>query len=345
MSREALTTIVFPLQTSVELFRDPEAPTAHARAKHAAVLYERLIFEEGIYEMTFIDGGGSNAFWRPATDATNEELRDARVLHETGTPFQLSMGVQSARGVPAPPEKMRVMMQGPVSRHYVAEWESLLRELAPLKPDWVETFVCPDHALPQLMRDELRDLNWEASRDQQLLPGADTFLRDFTFQAFNRDALAASRLGGVFNITSLFTPMLTTAGVSLDSPGDRALEIWVPGLGGLPWEAILEFRQHPGAAEARHRLRELEREAGQGEIGRLKVAQHVTDDLIAAVEDMKPRFGIETVRQVLQTGVGILVPAAAPLSSLMEAGVKSRRHRRSWRAALMRLRQRSSERF
>jgi hypothetical protein len=42
-----LATIFFPLRTSVELFQEPASPKAVARAKQAAILYDRLVFEGG----------------------------------------------------------------------------------------------------------------------------------------------------------------------------------------------------------------------------------------------------------------------------------------------------------
>src|SRR5688500_9603431 len=130
---EEPTRLYFPLRTSVELFRDPASPAAEVRAKQGAVLYEEIAFESGAFEVTITTTGGVSQRWRPTEELADEDLRDARQIHEQGTPFSLSIGIQPAKGVCAPPEAMRVgrrstmrtIVGGDVSRHYVAEWESV----------------------------------------------------------------------------------------------------------------------------------------------------------------------------------------------------------------------------
>ncbi len=41
--------ILFPLRTGVELFADPSMSEAVARAKQAAVFYDEVVFEIGLY--------------------------------------------------------------------------------------------------------------------------------------------------------------------------------------------------------------------------------------------------------------------------------------------------------
>ena len=97
MADEPTTALFFSLRTSVELFRDPDSPIAELRAKQGAILYERLIFERGLFDAT-LTPNGSQQMWRPGEDASDEELRAARVLHEEGAPMQMAMGKQPARG-------------------------------------------------------------------------------------------------------------------------------------------------------------------------------------------------------------------------------------------------------
>jgi hypothetical protein len=49
--------IIFPLRTSVELFRDPMSVIAPTRAKEAAILYDELVFEAGLYEIGITEQG------------------------------------------------------------------------------------------------------------------------------------------------------------------------------------------------------------------------------------------------------------------------------------------------
>ena len=55
----------------------------------------------------------------------------------------------------------------------------------------------------------------------------------------------------VFNVTGLFAPMIYRRGGTIDYPGGEALDIVVPHLGSLPWEAVMDFRDHQGSCEAR----------------------------------------------------------------------------------------------
>lgn len=344
MAEDAPTTLMFPLRTSVELFRDPASPAAEVRAKQGAVLYDRLIFEGGLFDAT-ITTGGSNSWWKPGADASDAELREARQLIEEGGPMQLAVGKQPSQGVAAKPEDMHVMMQGNVTRHYVAEWESVLRSLERLKPDWVERFDLPNYAIPPEAKREIGKLNFSCLGDKQLMPEADPWTRDFTYKAFHHDAVIASRAGAAFNITSQFEPMLGRAGVNGISRGEMALEVWASNLSELPWETVLEFREHPGAEEARAKLRDLEDKARETEPQsleglRVQVGNEITDALTGVIEELRPRVGLEAVRQTLHTGVSILVPIAAPAASLAEVARQSRRFARSWHAALMTLRRR-----
>ena len=49
--------MLFPLRTGVELFADPGMPEAGARAKQAAVLYDEVVFETGLYEVSIAETG------------------------------------------------------------------------------------------------------------------------------------------------------------------------------------------------------------------------------------------------------------------------------------------------
>ena len=113
------TSIFFPLRTSVELFEDRTSPAAVVRAKVAAVLYDRVIFEMGMFDAT-ISSGGSFALWRPPDALTPDVRKRARQVIPLGEPVTFAIGKQEAQGVPAPPEAMRVVSarraQRPVHR-------------------------------------------------------------------------------------------------------------------------------------------------------------------------------------------------------------------------------------
>jgi len=302
---------MFPLRTSVELFRDPVSPEARLRAKQGAVLYERLVFETGLFDAT-ISEGGSFHLWRPGEGVGDEEWREARTLVEEGSPMQVAFGVQPAKGVEPKAEDMQVMMEGPISRHYVAEWESVIRELEPLNPDWVETYTLPDQAVPRELKREIGELNFSCLGDRDVLPGVPSFLRQFIYKSFHHDSVIAEHQDAAFNVTSQFAPMIGDAAAE-GVAGDAALEVWAPGLAKLPWERVIEFRDHPGSEDARARLRELElkaRSEGPSELGDLKtrIGDEVATMLTQVIQDLRPKFGLDAVQEALETGVSTLVP-------------------------------------
>lgn len=161
------------------------------------MLYEKLIFERGLFDAS-ITPNGSHQTWRPGDDVPDEELRSARMLHEEGTPIQIAAAVQPARGIPADPRNARIILPGEISRHYVAEWESVLRELAPYEPDWVDVLTLPGHEIPREMRREIGQLDCGYLGDKDFLPDADSFLRNFTYKAFNHDSVIARDIGAAF---------------------------------------------------------------------------------------------------------------------------------------------------
>jgi hypothetical protein len=338
---DAPTRLLFPLRTSVELFRDPDSPAAAIRAKQGAVLDDEIAFETGAFEIT-VTTDGSWQEWRPAQHLSDEELRAARHIHETGASFSLMAAKQPAKGVPAPPDAMRTIIQGGITRHYVAEWESVIRELGPLEPKWASVFpITDDYLRASGLDQEIRRRDFECMSDR-LKPGPDSVLRNWIYQAFNRDAVVAESRASTLNATSLFLPVVERAGVEPVMSGEHALQIVAPNLGHVPWDAVCEFRDHTGCREAREKLRSVEQRALADDPAdlaefRLRLGQEMTHDYMLAFDDMKPSLGLDAFRQALTTTVSTFVPPVGPMAGLMETKYRQWEHQRSWRTALMKL--------
>ncbi len=171
------------------------------------------------------------------------------------------------------------------------------------------------------------------------------FERDFIYKAFNRDSSIAAELGAAFSLTPLFDEMVERRSVQPVRAGDKALSILVPNVGALPWETVLEFREHPGSQEAREMLRGFEQRAGDSEAaGALEylrsISQQVAGAYAQALEDQRPRLGDELAKEAVKAGVSF-VPAVGPLVEKTATAAQlmrsERRQRRSWTAAIMRL--------
>jgi hypothetical protein len=107
--------IFFPLRSAVELFSDPRSPGAVTKAKEAAILYDELIFETGLLDVS-ITSKGSISFWNPPESMTPDLLERTRQIDAVGSPMVLAFGTEQEPGVPA--EKMEVVFEGQVSNAY-----------------------------------------------------------------------------------------------------------------------------------------------------------------------------------------------------------------------------------
>ncbi len=337
--------IFFPLKTGVELFEDRDSPEAVTRAKEAAVLYDEVIFEDGLYDATITPNGSTN-FWTPPSQMTPDRLRGTRRPIKLGGSMYLAMGAERTPGEPA--EQMSIIFEGRVSARYVSEFYSgIIQDLAEFEPSWARKVTVGGSDTAAALGDEIyqviRRLNFEDLGDRDLMSGVEGFLRDFIYQSFNRDSVLAAALEASFNVTPLFAPMVAHRGVQPDLAGSEALAVLVPDLSIVPWEAVIEYREHPGSAEARERLREFERLAQEDEPETAydflrKVSQEVNRAYRAAMVDLAPSLPEGIVREILLTAistVSVVGPVVEKAASLGAAALDAQRFNRSWIAALM----------
>jgi hypothetical protein len=279
--RERPSCVFFGLPSSLELFEDRTFPAAVTRAKEAALLYDKVLFEIGLLDVTVGPRGGMS-MWHPPESLTAEFRERARQPTKLGAPMTIAIGSEDTPGVPA--TDMHPVVHTAISRAYVAEFHTgILDELLPLSYDWVDTIIVPNtipHGDP--VGDLIRRQNNVDRSDKELLRHLGTFERDLVYQSFNRDATVAAHLDAAFTTTPLFEPMIARRGVRIDRPGDQALAIAVPNLGSASWVAITEFREHPACRDARNMLRGFEERAIESEpadaVAYMRtIAQQVTD--------------------------------------------------------------------
>jgi hypothetical protein len=337
--------LFFPLRTSVELFPDPSSVAATARAKEAVVLYDRVVFEAGLFEIN-ITGGGSFENWRGPDALTLEDLAHSRELPSPGSSFTILVGKESSRGVPAPQEAMRPVLSAPLAQSYVAEWHSgVIEELVKLKPGWAGWTELPDQGeamteLSPVVKDTRRAIE-RATDDIDI----DRAVKRFAQGALARDAVVAASIGAAFNVTSLFEPLIAGTGAQPEPSGRVALDILVPDVGKLPWEAIAEYREHAGSQEARGKLQEFEeRVAAAGPDDPLEfqrgVFHEISRELFAVIADLEGTLTKELAGEAVKTGVSfipVIGPFLGPGASLIQAVAEEVQERRTWYAALMKL--------
>jgi len=329
---------LFPLRTSVEWFDDPASPAIEGRVKQAAVLYEELLFEDGFVEIDITDGGAMR-MWHPSESATEERLAEANRRIEAGAPIILSMGKQPARGAPAAPEDMRVMMAGSLRQRYVAElMYSVMSRFAEYNDGWAQvTFT--GNLQPNDFDRFLSHRSTRALWDKGLMPElreSDPWLRDFVAKAFDRDAALADRLEATFNVSPLFRPMLAARRPeSVEASAEAALTYLFPDVSDLPWEVVMEFRQHDAAGEARARLQAAIRRAQQD--GITAADNQLTRDMVFADKDVRRRHSL--AERLTKMAVSVVPVAGGALSEGAGAAAESARGKQDWVAALRLLRQ------
>jgi len=341
--------VFFGLSTAVELFKDPRSAQAVTRAKEAALLYDRVIFEIGMLDVT-VGEGGSSSFWIPPDGITDERRARARIPTEVGSPFSLSFGKQEAFGVPVHEEDMVTMISTNVTHAYVAEFHTgILDETHPLELDWVEVAELPTtFSADDDLGKAIRAADFQDWTDKQLMPDRQKFERDLIYKSFNRDVTVANAIGATISVTPLFNPMIQHRGLPLERSGDKALNILVPNLSALSWEAVDDFRSHPGCSEARAMLRMFESNVAELEpdddVAQIQtLAAEITGVYQQALNDSRTRLGRELADEALKTSVA-MVPGVGPIAekaaTVTQIAREWNRERRSWTAAIFELNRR-----
>lgn len=332
----------FPLRGGVELFADPAMPEAVARAKEAAVLYDEVVFEPGLYEVSIAQDGSWDG-WTPPEELTDELLARSRQVQAPGTSFSVAMGPQSGR-------EMFSVIDSPLVVAYVSEYHTgILDELVRFSPNWVKLVTLGSNPFPMntdpgaLWRRRQR----QDRSDESLMPegrrARHRFKREWIIKAFNQDAVASSLIGASFNPTSLFDSLARHRAANVPRDGREALSILVPNVGVLPWEAVVEFREHGGSAEARALLGEFEeraaREHPEDATAFLRsVARDVAGAMASAYEAQRRSLPEQLVEEAARFAIDLIPlygPIASGAASLEAIASDALEQRRAWTAALM----------
>lgn len=112
----------------------PSKPRRGHEGEEAAVLYDELIFEVGLLDVSITPNGGAS-FWNPPEAMTPELLDRSRRVNAVGSPMTLAIGEEDEPGVPA--REMRIFVEGQISNAYIAEFHTgILDDLAAFEPGW-----------------------------------------------------------------------------------------------------------------------------------------------------------------------------------------------------------------
>jgi hypothetical protein len=372
-------TFFLSLNASLQELHRPRGFSEVALAKQASILADTLLVETGL---VFIetDGWMSNSADMPyhMLDQPASSLAAIRNF----TPG-LNRGLIGAPGgklryAPVPSERPDERMHGPIIARWAAEFHTaVLSELARLDADWyvpirfgsadekllifeqpMNTIFSEARGAPDSWRRHRSKENYteflaavrsvapNVGLPSNVTDHSRTTLEEFgaatLTNAFQRAAIQALALGAQFAPSNA---VAASQGDLRRLQGAAVLDLLVPNVTELPWEAICEFREHRGATEARHLIGEFERRAARagpedGVEYLRSISRDVNHALFDAVAQLRPRLPRTMAEQIASTAVGF-VPLIGPVASLFpgwtRAAADAQAYSRSWVAALLTL--------
>jgi hypothetical protein len=374
---------LFSLATGLEIAVGQSGLEAVERAKLASVLFDEVVIESGLHVVEMSADEPSMIRRLSAKHICLDMLEHSRTV-ERGAKVGLAIRTTDADtelyvGTDLPRLEDAVYFEREVAFRYVSEYHSnLLNELAHLGADWVsvieinrsksgsEVAACSLGTLPsqrpgalpfskvrinpdaaQQLIDELakadrRDSSHSNTSVTEAAPHELMLAEDL------REAVSVGRqLDAIPAVSMAFRQVALERGVSIRMPGAESLGFLVPNFSHLPWEAIARFRDHPGAVEARGRLREFESAATASDAGDAltqKTGQAVTEALLAVTKDLSPKLPDELRGPITASTVG-LVPIVGQYASLavsmgdiISALSRHQAYEGSWVAAILDLR-------
>ena len=332
----------FPLRTNVEYFASPEGfLTLEGRIKQASLLYDTIICEGGMYIAT-IGHMGSVDMWKPPADITDEELYQS--FRPSGGEYYFAVG-------PSGSKQRYIIQSGSVERRFRSEFHSLLKNIGPQIPEWIQIKT---YGLTQEANDLVSRLTEQNIRNPEIvIPEGGLWLRRRIISNLNHDLILIRNLQSAASMDPLHMPILQKKISGLQSAhGFLSLEVAIPDFSGLSWEVIAEVRQHKAIMEFRHKMAQVESyartslpNADQNQLLD-QISQLITDELLTEIRNLMPKT-TSTARNVIINLLSGLLPypfgtVPAIGSSIAEIS-KQLKAEDSWVTVFMRLRATSSE--
>lgn len=385
---------LFSVPTGLESVGAATTRSTVARAKQASVLFDEIVVESGLKLMEMSAEGIAAVIQRGPGSLSEALLRESRQVPEHAkhgiAVVPREGGVEIYVGTNLPRIDEAFYVERELTGRYVGEYHTgILQDLAKLQAPWVrvvdikrphegsleiddgELTTLPEHGdiddlITKIRMDseqavalgkELQDPP-EGSGAGTESPGEQE-LADYSAKGLLSADLAEAielgdRLDAVPALSGAFAEVASERGVPVGLPGVEALGFIVPNFSALPWEAVAEFRDHPGAIEAREKLREFDAAAeargGSQTVEAVRATgRAVTTGLLGAVDDLAPKLPDEIGKHLASTSVG-LIPVVGQYASLalsvgdMIAALReSERFDQSWVAAVFELRESAVE--
>jgi hypothetical protein len=328
----------FPLRSNVGYFDSPqEYLSLIGRIKQASLLYDYLVFEEGIYTATVWDSGVFD-YWMPpdrVSDATLDKMRDS--FKPTGD--ESALWIQPAGGQPV------ALFSGEVHRRFHCEFHSALRRLDAEDLPWIRTqsFELTDTGkrLANIIKNDLEGYFNEIGTP------INQFLKSKMVSNLSHDLAIISGMQAPASIDAMYAPILYKRSQVQPAPGFSALHVALPNVSDLDWEQILELRDQECLVQFRQKLISLESlvtqmiDAGVIDEANYQIALHqaMMDELLKELASALPKLGAVIGGAVLDLLINsIPIPGVSTAISAMRGAASVDESRKSWVTAFLKLR-------
>jgi hypothetical protein len=337
---QSSSTFYFPLRTNVQYFAAPESfLSLEQRVKQALILYDRIVFESGLY-VGLMGPDGAFDFHVPA------HMRDTQSRSTSlGRQPDLGFSVWIQPGGPGTAPQQVIASSTEYS--ITAEFDGFIRKL--VEEFGVEGVEVSDTHISQNGKGRAKRLatSYLRSADAVLPEGSD-FSQSRIVQNLFQDLLVASALGYAMGIDSLHAPILNrlvrTEGGLLHATGFSALEFQVPNAASLSWEQIADLRKDSAIVNFRqkllrveHKVREALPDGSEAEV-QLEIGKILNKELIKEVQARMAPTGWKLARGVVAQIAGGLIQPIGTIQTAYSVGkdvVDSIKEQRSWLAVLM----------
>jgi hypothetical protein len=337
-----LSTFFFPLRTNVEFFKSGENYLdLKSRAKEALLLYDRIVFQAGVYRC-FVGPKGRMEQIQPF-----DKNRDRDELEEKDTSKEFFVQVRPTGATPETP--FTRLIDSPLERAFRAQFHTLADEIT---SGGIEEISLEWFELPQPMQSLARDMANQDKESIKFPQHVSKSLEEVVVNNLNIDLLLIALLGHVSVMDSLHSPLLSQK-VAKDVKADDAsgflsLEVFVPNVSSLAWDEIRDIRKELSLIEFRKRLVAAENIAREmlGNTTTEEISHTINsiliEDLLEEIKMRMPTVGKSAIDVGVELIGNVIAPVGIAKSILgMSGEIKELLdQRRSWITTFMRLRKR-----
>ena len=332
-------TFFFPLSTNVGYFDSTEGYlTLTERVKQASLLYEKLVFESGVYIATIWEDGNTD-MWMPPEDINDEMLAKMR------SDFK-PVGGDAFFSI-ADPESGELLhvTSGPVVRRFHCEFHSTLRALNAEHSPWIEI---ESFELTPGGKQNANLLKTSIEKDfDELMPDAGHFLKTKVLTNLSQDLVLSSAMQVAASVDAVYAPLLRRNSGLQPAPGFAALQVALPNLSHLSWDKIVELRNRDCLVEFRQKMVSLEAMAKealpQGEAQEVQyqfsLFQTFIQELTRELAERQPSVGGVVGNVALDLMIGLIpIPGVSAAATGIRGVAEVKESNQSWTAAFLQLR-------